>query len=61
MTIDIDRVLDGNQMLIDKAVNKYLEDLEHGNTILVPKVERYSCKKGASSKILSIITECAGK
>lgn len=59
VTIDIDRVLDGDQMLIDKAVNEYLENLEHGNTILVPKVERYSCKKGVSSKILSIITECA--
>lgn len=60
VTVDIDRIMDGDESCLRKAAEEYLEKTKRGNVILTPLVERYSYREGTSSRILSIISECAG-
>ena len=59
--IDIDALIDGDESVIEKCVERAGKLLEQGNTIVVPRVEKYSYKPGTSKAILAAIRACAEK
>lgn len=59
--IDMDALIDGDESVLEKCVKEAESFLEQGNTMVVPKVDKYSYKPGTSKAILEAIRICASK
>ena len=57
--LDMDAVIDGSLQAEQTAINSSLESIKNANTMLVPKVNKYSYKQGTSQAIMDTVGHCA--
>ena len=58
---DIDAIIDGDTSAAALAVSDFLTKNKNGDVMLMPKVEKYSCKSGTSKVLMACMELCATK
>ena len=59
--LDMDAVIDGSKQAECRAISDCLEKIRCNDTLLMPRVEKYSYKPGTSEKIMTAIGRCANE